>query len=274
MARNEEKALTLFNKWQTFKSEFHSTRSNRRPLLASDCDSLADAEKWRREIVQNLTKKLSAIKNASLGEHRIRELNDEINKLIKQKYYWEIRIRELGGTVPMGKQYYDVEGKELPGAPGYKYFGAAKELPGVRELFQAQEEEDDQEQQNKQKRRLRSDIYKNITPDYYGFRDDDDGVLMRLEAERSKQLIEEELTSKYNSVQRRKLEAEDEDEEFQYLTQLASYSTYAHGLAMTAEDEEKAKKLKEIEEAEQERQRQLALEKSKKELLGMLSFSL
>ena len=272
MARNEEKALTLFNKWQTFKSEFHSNRANRRPLLASDCETLPDAEKWRRDIVQNLTKKLSAIKNASLGEHRIRELNDEINKLIKQKYYWEIRIRELGGTVPLGKQYYDVEGKELPGAPGYKYYGAAKDLPGVRELFQAQEEEDNIDLQHKQKRRLRSEIYKNITPDYYGFRDDEDGILAKLEDERSKVLIEEEMSSKYNSVQRRKLEAEDEDEEYQYLSQLASYSTISQGLA-TAEDEEKAKKLKEIEEAEQERQRQLALEKSTKELLSKLSFS-
>ena len=34
---------------------------------------------------------------ASLGEHRIRELNDEINKQMRQKNYWEKRIRELGG---------------------------------------------------------------------------------------------------------------------------------------------------------------------------------
>ena len=27
------------------------------------------------------------------------------------------------------------EGKEAPGNRGYKYFGAAKDLPGVRELF-------------------------------------------------------------------------------------------------------------------------------------------
>jgi pre-mRNA-splicing factor ISY1 len=32
-------------------------------------------------------------------------------------------------------QIYDIDGKELPGQPGYKYFGAAKGLPGVRELF-------------------------------------------------------------------------------------------------------------------------------------------
>ena len=30
----------------------------------------------------------------------------------------------------------DHAGKEVPGNRGYKYFGAAKDLPGVRELFE------------------------------------------------------------------------------------------------------------------------------------------
>lgn len=83
----------------------------------------------------------SPLSAASLGEHRIRELNDEINKMMRQKHHWEVRIRELGGNAERGRQFIDIEGKELPGAPGYKYYGAAKELPGVRELF-AEKEED------------------------------------------------------------------------------------------------------------------------------------
>ena len=137
MARNEEKAMTLWNKWQTFKTEFHSVGTNRRPLVAADCDSLGDAEKWRREILRDITKKTAMIQNATLGEFKIRDLNDEINKLMKQKHYWELRIRELGGSdlKRNGKQFYEVDGKEIPGQPGYRYYGAAKELPGVRELF-------------------------------------------------------------------------------------------------------------------------------------------
>ncbi len=79
---------------------------------------------------------------ASLGEHRIRELNDEINKSLRIKHHWEIRIKELGGAdyTKIKTQLYDIEGKELPGVPGYKYFGAAKNLPGVRELFAEQDE--------------------------------------------------------------------------------------------------------------------------------------
>ena len=34
---------------------------------------------------------------AGLGEFRIRDLNDEINKLLREKRHWEERIKELGG---------------------------------------------------------------------------------------------------------------------------------------------------------------------------------
>lgn len=142
--------MNLFNKWTTFKREFHAVGANRRPLLASDCLSLVDAEKYRKEIIRDVTKKIASIQNATLGEYRIREINDEINKLMRTKHYWELRIRELGGgEMKKGRQFYDVEGKELPGVPGYRYYGAAKDLPGVRELFA---EEADEIEQKKQRR--------------------------------------------------------------------------------------------------------------------------
>ena len=34
-----------------------------------------------------------------------------------------------------GPKMLDHDGKEVPGNRGYKYFGAARDLPGVRELF-------------------------------------------------------------------------------------------------------------------------------------------
>ena len=37
------------------------------------------------------------ISAAALGEHKLRQLNDEINKLIREKGHWERRILELGG---------------------------------------------------------------------------------------------------------------------------------------------------------------------------------
>lgn len=114
----------------------------------------------------------------SLGEHRVRELNDEINKMQRQKHYWETRIRELGGDTMKGRQHIDVEGKELPGAPGYRYYGAAKDLPGVRELFA---ERDEEVESRRNQKRSRGEVHRHITPDYYGYRDDDDGVLFEKE---------------------------------------------------------------------------------------------
>ena len=57
--------------------------------------------------------------------------------MFKVKQRWEDRIRELGGPDYriMQPKLMDNDGLELPGADGYKYFGAAKNLPKVRELF-------------------------------------------------------------------------------------------------------------------------------------------
>lgn len=40
---------------------------------------------------------LVVLSTAGLGEFRIRDLNDEINKLLREKGHWEFRINELGG---------------------------------------------------------------------------------------------------------------------------------------------------------------------------------
>lgn len=69
---------------------------------------------------------------AGLGEFRIRDLNDEINKLMREKRHWEVQIKSLGGPdhARVGPKMLDQDGKEVPGNRGYKYFGAAKDLPG------------------------------------------------------------------------------------------------------------------------------------------------
>ena len=40
-----------------------------------------------------VSKKISEIQNAGLGEHRLRDLNDEINKLLREKGHWETQVR-------------------------------------------------------------------------------------------------------------------------------------------------------------------------------------
>ncbi|KAG1692471.1 hypothetical protein DVH05_025436 [Phytophthora capsici] len=168
MARNEEKAQSLLNRWTSMKQDFADTFKNRRPYLASQCDNLKEAERWRRQIIREISKKVADIQNAGSSEHVIRDLNDEINKRIREKRHWERRIVQLGGSDYSKSQplAYDADGEAVSAVGGYKYFGAAKNLPGVRELFQKEEEEP--------RKRTRQDMYKRIEPDYYGFRDDED----------------------------------------------------------------------------------------------------
>lgn len=91
--------------------------------------------------------------------------------------HWEKRVVELGGP-DYAKASGDLaaaEGKELPGSGGYMYFGVMKDLPGIRELFA--------EEAQRRAKRKRGDILKTITPDYYGWRDDEDERLAADEAE-------------------------------------------------------------------------------------------
>lgn len=175
MARNAEKAMTTLARWRAAQVGDVVQEKERRPYLASECLELPKAEKWRMQIIREIAKKVSQIQNAGLGEFRIRDLNDEINKLLREKCHWEVQIRELGGPdyAKVGPKMLDHEGKEVPGNRGYKYFGAAKDLPGVRELFE--------QEPPPPPRKTRGELMKDIDADYYGYRDDDDGILIPLE---------------------------------------------------------------------------------------------
>jgi hypothetical protein len=41
--------------------------SSRRPYLASQCDNLKDAERWRRQIIREISKKVADIQNGALS---------------------------------------------------------------------------------------------------------------------------------------------------------------------------------------------------------------
>ncbi|CAH2107596.1 unnamed protein product [Euphydryas editha] len=102
---------------------------------------------------------------------------------MREKRHWEVQIKALGGPdhARVGPKMLDQDGKEVPGNRGYKYFGAAKDLPGVRELFE--------QEPPAAPRRTRADLMRDVDADYYGYRDDDDGLLLPLEQEAEKEAI-------------------------------------------------------------------------------------
>lgn len=129
-----------------------------------------------------------------MTDYEVRDLNDEINKLLREKRHWENQIVALGGAnYRRNVAMLDDDGKEVPGTKGYKYvlldyiplithivsryFGRAKDLPGVRELFQSRKKEEEEENQV-------FAFYKkflNQGPVYYGDLDDNDQNLLHYE---------------------------------------------------------------------------------------------
>ncbi|XP_068171794.1 pre-mRNA-splicing factor ISY1 homolog [Antennarius striatus] len=205
MARNAEKAMTALARFRQAQLEEGKVKE-RRPFLASECNELPKAEKWRRQIISEISKKVAQIQNAGLGEFRIRDLNDEINKLLREKRHWEVRIKELGGSDHrrFGPRMLDHEGKEVPGNRGYKYFGAARDLPGVRELFETEPAP--------AQRKTRGELMKDVDAEYYGYRDEDDGVLLPLEAEYEKQAVSEAV-QRWRTEKESRLAGEKQEEE-------------------------------------------------------------
>ncbi|KJA23748.1 hypothetical protein HYPSUDRAFT_137406 [Hypholoma sublateritium FD-334 SS-4] len=156
------------------------TRADRRPRMASACKSLRECERWRGEILREISRKVSKIQDAGLTDYEVRDLNDEINKIMREKRHWENQIVALGGAnYRRNVAMLDDDGKEVPGTKGYKYFGRAKDLPGVRELFQSRKNEEEEENQVLAYYKK----FMNQGPAYYGDLDEDDGKLLAYEHE-------------------------------------------------------------------------------------------
>lgn len=116
------------------------TRGDRRPRMASACKSLRECERWRGEILREISRKVSKIQDgafklpscenetltpfqytAGLTDYEVRDLNDEINKLMREKRHWENQIVALGGAnYRRNVAMLDDDGKEVPGTKGYK----------------------------------------------------------------------------------------------------------------------------------------------------------
>ncbi|KAI0795721.1 pre-mRNA-splicing factor ISY1 [Abortiporus biennis] len=180
MARNEEKAQSMLYRFREAQAAELGlgTRSDRRPKMASTCKSLRECERWRGEILREISRKVSKIQDSGLTDYEVRDLNDEINKLMREKRHWENQIVALGGAnYRRNVAMTDDDGKEVPGTKGYKYFGRAKDLPGVRELFQSKKKEEDEENQVHAYYKK----FMNQGPAYFGDLDEQDGSLLDYE---------------------------------------------------------------------------------------------
>uniref|UniRef100_A0A8C5J268 Pre-mRNA-splicing factor ISY1 homolog n=1 Tax=Junco hyemalis TaxID=40217 RepID=A0A8C5J268_JUNHY len=94
MVRNAEKAMTALARFRRAQLKEGKVKE---PFLASERNELPKAEKWRRQITGEISKEVAQIQNSGLGEFLIQDLNDEINKLLREKGHWEYKIKEQRG---------------------------------------------------------------------------------------------------------------------------------------------------------------------------------
>ncbi|KAI1328647.1 Isy1-like splicing factor [Xylariaceae sp. FL0255] len=195
MARNSEKAQSMlfrFREAQAADLGIIDAGRARRPRAILEVDNIQSCEKWRGQVLKEVSRKVSRIHDPALSDYQIRDLNDEINKLMREKHMWEVQIRNLGGPNYMrgGGKVYDESGREIPGGgKGYRYFGRAKDLPGVKELFEAAAKQSKEAADKPLE--SRDDLRKAVDANYYGYApDEEDDALLAYEAAKEKEALE------------------------------------------------------------------------------------
>ena len=197
MARNSEKAQSMLFRFRAAQAAESGlllpTAGQRRPKAPSTISQIPVAEKWRGQILKEVSRKITRIQEPALSDFQIRDLNDEINKLMKEKWGWERRIRELGGpNYTRAGTVVDGDGVEVPGAArGYRYYGRARELPGVKELFENAARKQVRGEKGEGEAGKGDLVRRNLDAVYFGYGlDEDDGTLLKYEKMREKEAVE------------------------------------------------------------------------------------
>ncbi|KAI4836578.1 pre-mRNA-splicing factor ISY1 [Plasmodium brasilianum] len=193
MARNVEKGRSMLNQWLKAKELSDKKSFFKIPKRVHEVDDLESAESYRKYIIKEICSKIKEIQNYSLSDQHIRELNDQINKLISIKNKWEIRIIELGGPdyQTESNTLINAHCSELKGNNNYKYFGAAKNLKGVRELLF--KESDDRRKLVLKKKKEKRNLEKFVNIHYFGYCDDENEILLKEELKIQKKLEKNDL---------------------------------------------------------------------------------
>lgn len=143
MSRNKEKSQSMLHRYYQQQMAASSSLiggADIRPRNVRSVTTIRECEKWRHDLIREVSRKITKIQDPLLTEAQIIELNDEINTLMRQKYAWEHHLVSLGGPNYLGKHVPGVSHTGMQFEPnGERYYGRAKDLPHVRELLDARE---------------------------------------------------------------------------------------------------------------------------------------
>lgn len=208
MSRNKEKAQAGLNRYHDIKSKeagVLESNPSLRPKYVQNVKSLPQAEKWRSTVLSEISVKLTRISDQATSDFQLRELNDSLNKLFKEKRAWEYHIKALGGNdyITYNKdfsnagvygEYVDDSGNKVK---GYRYFGRAKDLPDIKPLLESKSKENG----DALKGRIPKKQVKDLPYSYYGFYEDKKSNLLRdQEIESINKIIQELGESKIDVI--------------------------------------------------------------------------
>ncbi|CDK25078.1 unnamed protein product [Kuraishia capsulata CBS 1993] len=170
MSRKSEMAQSLLHRYYSSQGP-----TLERPKSVRSVDSLSEAQRFRSLCVNDISMRVSRIHDPLLSDYQIRDLNDELNKLMKEKAAWEYRILDLGGPDFISYSKRHQGGTYEKDSTGYKYFGRAKDLPDVKSLLEAKQNEIKKANQAKTNAKNDAELIqriaeaeKKIDPVYYG----------------------------------------------------------------------------------------------------------
>jgi Isy1-like splicing family len=129
---------------------------------------------------------------AGLGDSRTRELNDEINKLIRESRHWVRRVRDLGGQIQQSANEATLVAGQASSHKGYFYFGAARDLPGVAALLDGKKKQKSIDQDEIGEHSLEQLSRRIDSQKYFGFEDDE---LKNAERERESCDVQEAVST-------------------------------------------------------------------------------
>eukprot|EP00438_Fugacium_kawagutii_P012968 Skav229738 [mRNA] locus=scaffold1287:202519:210463:+ [translate_table: standard] len=145
-------------------------KSKKRPKIASEVTTVKErggkSTVTTIQATNEMGRWMQMDVDGEFGEHRIRDLNDEINKDLREKGYWEDQTlaQRMSGQ---------------------------QDLPGVRELFETEIVPDAPRKTRSHELCGWKQLFQYIQPDYYGWRDEEDGMLVLAE-----QMFEEQAVKK------------------------------------------------------------------------------
>lgn len=186
-SRPSESRNDLLNRWIKLKREERFLRPEDKPTDPGKIMTLQECEKWRKRLGEELNTRLNKLYREPLPETDIRYINDDCNKRVREIRRWELRIIELGGidyaSRGSGMKLENPDGTTYSvntNSNEYQYFGRARQLPGVKEILEA-EKKDLIEPNRFAKKINKNELMEKVDSEYYGL-DDDEKLLIEEEA--------------------------------------------------------------------------------------------